>query len=190
MIPTVRPATKSASRYFRILYFFIIPQNGKSSVQKARESCRVQEHFGIFSPIFFSTRENPNVDLIFFRTFSCDFFRTCVRNFPLGRFSSISVLRTSGSMIFKLRHNAKKKIQLYHVLSRPIMRLSFCYSKFLFTRCALDEGNILFATFHKSPKASQKIGDQRLIYLSPTIAMFCGELSVKNLPIKARTGRI
>lgn len=117
MIPTVRPATKSASRYFRILYFFIIPQNGKSSVQKARESCRVQEHFGIFSPIFFSTLENLNVVLIFFRTFSWDFFRTCVRNFLLGRFSSISVLRTSGSMIFKLSHNAEKEQYNYTMFS-------------------------------------------------------------------------
>lgn len=84
----------------------------------------------------------------------------------------------------------RKKIQLNHVLSRQIMKLSFRYSKFLFTRCAPDEGNILSATFHKSPQASQKISYQRLIYLSPTIAMFCGELSVKNLPIKARTGKI
>lgn len=66
-------------------------------------------------------------------------------------------------------------IWLYHVLLRQIMRLSFCYSKFMCTRWALDKGNVLFATFHKSPKASQKISDQRLIYLSLTIAMFCGE---------------
>lgn len=182
MIPTVRPATKSASRYFRILYFFIIPQNGKSSVQKARESWRVQEHFGIFSPIFFSTRENLNVLLIFFRTFSWDFFRTCVRNFPLGRFSSISVLRTSGSMIFKLRHNAEKKQYNYIPCSLETdMRLSFRYSKFLCIRWALDEGNVLFATFHKSPKAS--VTENQLSPINLSVTDNCHVLwrvSVKN----------
>lgn len=147
MIPTVRPATKSASRYFRILYFFIIPQNGKSSVQKARESCRVQEHFGIFSPIFFSTRENPNVLLIFFRTFSWDFFRTCVRNFPLGRFSSISVLRTSGSMIFKLRHNAEKEQYNYTMFSWDIL-WDFLFATQSFCALAGRSTKVTFGSLH------------------------------------------
>ena len=109
IIPTVSPATRSASRYFRMLYFFIIPQNGKSSVQKAREISRVHVHFGIFSPIFFNTFVNLKVVLMFLRTFSWDFFRTWVRNFPLGRFNSIKVFRTSGSILFKVRrHNSKK----------------------------------------------------------------------------------
>ena len=132
IIPTVSPATRSASRYFRMLYFFIIPQNGKSSVQKARESSRVHVHFGIFSPIFFNTFVNLKVVLMFLRTFSWDFFRTWVRNFPLGRFNSIKVFRTSGSILFKVKcHKSKKKYYSNHTMFLEVLTLFLVESSYL-----------------------------------------------------------
>lgn len=152
-----------------MLYFFIIPQNGKSSVQKARESSRVHVHFGIFSPIFFNTFVNLKVVLMFLRTFSWDFFRTWARNFPLGRFNSIKVFRTSGSILFKVKcHNSKKKILFkpYHV------SWSFNFSPGV--QLPIHEIGSVYASLHSPrghalPKKNQLY---QFIYLSLSLTCF------------------
>ena len=152
-----------------MLYFFIIPQNGKSSVQKARESSRVHVHFGIFSPIFFNTFVNLKVVLMFLRTFSWDFFRTWVRNFPLGRFNSIKVCRTSGSILFKVKcHNSK------NILFKPY-HVSWCFNSIsLGEQLPIHESGSVYASLHSPRGHALPKKSVISIYLSVTVVnMFC-----------------
>ena len=152
-----------------MLYFFIIPQNGKSSVQKARESSRVHVHFGIFSPIFFNTFVNLKVVLMFLRTFSWDFFRTWARNFPLGRFNSIKVFRTSGSILFRVKcHNSKKKYYSNHTMFLEVLTLFLVESSYLYTR-------VVRFTLHFTAPAGMHCRKNQLyqfIYLSLSLTCF------------------